>query len=241
MPEAYNRHFPDLGQKSNVAVGAAAAYSFRWVEGFSSWAIFTVNDATGEFSIQSDWGNWSYRWNVGALGGGKTLTQFLATCSGPDYITNKLGHGEPRAFTQEIDHDATINTWKAKILNARLLNSQSRNWLAKQFGIEIDRFASPLEWNGAAEAWYDLKRFDSSHDLGGSEAEAVTAIGDMFGFYDSLYGFLGGNEIDIWDSIETRTSWAYEFLCGHLLPFFFDYLRENVVNSDEAKEAAHGG
>jgi len=226
------RHFPDLTQTHKAHVGVAAVYHFRWVKEFSSWAIFTVNDATGEFAIQSDWGNWAHRWNTDALGGGKTLTQFLATCSGPDYITDKLSYGEPRSFRQEVDHEATIKMWKAKVLNARMLHCQSRGWLAKQFGIEVDRFADSIEQEEAAEIWYELNRFAKNYDLSASEAEAAVAIGDMFTSYDVLYEFLGGDELSIWESIETRPSWGYTFLRECLLPFFFNYLRENVVEPE---------
>jgi hypothetical protein len=227
----HGRHFPDLNQEVKATVGTAAVYHFRWVGTYSAWAIFTVNDATGEFAIQSDWGNWAHRWNIDALGGGQTLTQFLATCSGPDYITNKLSYGEPRSFTQEVDHEATIRAWKEKVLNARLMGNGAdlHKAVAKLFGFEPDFYIDGLDSEQAAEVWHELKRFGERYDLGQSEAEAIVAIGDMFTSYDALYTFLGGNEMEIWESIETRPSWAYTFLREFLLPFFFNYLRENVV------------
>ena len=231
MPKHDGRHFPDLTQTHKATVGTAAVYHFRWVKEFSSWAIFTVNDATGEFGIQSDWGSWAHRWNIDALGGGKTLTEFLAGRASADYITDKLSYGEPRSFRQEVDHEATIKTWKVKVLNARMLHCQSRGWLAKQLGIEVDHFADSIEVDEAAEIWDDLKRFARNYDLSASEAEATVAIGDMFTSYDALYEFLGGDEFSIWESIETRPSWGYTFLRECLLPFFFNYLREHILNS----------
>ena len=225
----HGRHFPDLDQEHRAHVGTAAVYHFRWVGTYSAWAIFTVNDATGEFNIQSDWGNWAHRWNIDALGGGQTLTQFLATCSGPDYITNKLSYGEPRSFSQEVDHEGTIKRWKEQVLNARAADSPSHEAIAKLIGFECDGHASAIDKETAAEVWWQLKRFGDQYDLGHSEAEAAHAIGDMFNCYSELYEFLGGNEYEIWESIETRPSWGYTFLRECLLPFFFNYLRENVV------------
>jgi hypothetical protein len=228
----HGRHFPNLDQEHKATVGTAAVYHFRWVGTYSAWAIFTVNDATGEFAIQSDWGSWAHRWNIDALGGGQTLTQFLATCSGPDYITNKLGYGEPRSFSQEVDHNATIKSWKEKVLNARLMGTHIHKEVAALFGFEPDYYADGLDSEQAADVWHELKRFDERYNLGQSEAEAIIAIGDMFTSYDALYSFLGGNELEIWESIETRPSWAYTFLRECLLPFFFAYLREHVVKPE---------
>lgn len=233
----HGRHFPNLNQEVRAHVGTAAVYHFRWVGISSSWAIFTVNDATGEFNIQSDWGNWAYRWNIDALGDGQTLTQFLATCSDPDYVTNKLGYGEPRSFSQEVDHETTIRTWKEKVLNARLMGHglNLHKSVANLLGFKPDFYIDGLDREQAAEVWYDLKCFDKCYDLGQSEAEAVVAIGDMPS-YGALYTFLGGNDFDIWESIKTRPSWAYTFLRECLLPFFFNYLRENFLKKNVVTE-----
>lgn len=96
----------------------ADVYSFRF-EGYSSWAIFTVCNATGELSIQSDWGDWSYRWNIDALG--KTakgdnirLTQFLSDRSSYDYVATKL-FPQPRAPSREL----TLRALQEEIIRCR--------------------------------------------------------------------------------------------------------------------------
>ena len=78
----------------------ATSYGYRFTD-YSGWAIFTVNDSTGELSLQSDWGNFSYRWNTGALGKGKTLTTFLAGTNS-HYVAEKFG-----VVSTELDESET--------------------------------------------------------------------------------------------------------------------------------------
>lgn len=69
---------------------AGTTYSFRSTERFG-WALCTVNDATGELLITSDWGNWSHRWDPNpACLGAPTLTSFIGTRGDVDYLARKL-------------------------------------------------------------------------------------------------------------------------------------------------------
>jgi len=74
----------NLPNVAEATISTATAYSFRFANG--GWAIFTVNDSTGELSIQSDWGEWAHRWHIGHLGS-PTLTKFIATHTA---ITNQV-------------------------------------------------------------------------------------------------------------------------------------------------------
>lgn len=58
------------------------------LEGFG-WYIAFLDDA-GCFSVQSDWGDYSYRWNMGGMPEGKNLVQFLAGCNDEHYILGKI-------------------------------------------------------------------------------------------------------------------------------------------------------
>ena len=87
---------------ASSTLGTADVYSFRFKRG---WAIFTVNDATGEFFITSDWGDWTHRWNIDALGC-PTLTEFIrrGDCH---YLAGKLGYCKGVNGTKELDLEAT--------------------------------------------------------------------------------------------------------------------------------------
>ncbi len=76
------------------AKAASVTYSFITEgDGFKSWALCTVNDQTGELLITSDWGNWSYRWHISALGV-PTLTEFIGSRGDVDYMARKLQGGD---------------------------------------------------------------------------------------------------------------------------------------------------
>lgn len=75
----------------------AASITYTFVtegEGYKSWALCTVNDQTGELLITSDYGSWSHRWHASpeALGA-PTLTAFIGTRGGVDYLARKLQPG----------------------------------------------------------------------------------------------------------------------------------------------------
>jgi hypothetical protein len=73
-----------------VSKSTSTTYEFR---GDFGWANCTVNDATGELGIQSDWGTWSHRWSPNPEHlGAPSLTAFIGTRGDVDYIARKLQH-----------------------------------------------------------------------------------------------------------------------------------------------------
>ncbi len=84
-----------------TAVSTATTYTFRGERG--GWALCTVNDQTGELSIQSDWGSWSYRWHASPASlGAPSFTHFLGDRSDVDYLARKLqGRNGGERFSPE--------------------------------------------------------------------------------------------------------------------------------------------
>lgn len=92
------------------------------------WALATVNNKTGELAIQSDWGNWSYRWHINALGSvheGRpcTLVEFIAERDAGhcDYLADKLvSHAERNQF----DEEKTVRELKRALIEQRLADAR---------------------------------------------------------------------------------------------------------------------
>lgn len=102
---------------------SATTYHLRPDKG-SGWALATVNDETHELTIQSDWGNWAYRWSssgmaTGADGRRCTLTEFLANRDAGhcDYIADKLTSHEER---NRFDSYESVKSMRRSLLAKRL-------------------------------------------------------------------------------------------------------------------------
>lgn len=214
------RHMPDLSEWK-VTVGTSDVYSFRFSDPFG-WAIFTVNDSTGEFQIQSDWGQWQFRWNTDYLGeshvkSGRPLTHFLADGNDPWYVTMKLGYNKPRSFAEEFSDDNTKQEFRRQIAEARKETILSKD-------------EARLIWNEADE-WFNTYDLDS-------DAGRVMAVEEMRTCHSALYDFLTGREghmlnQDVWESFQYGPSWEYTFLVHRLLPFFFAYLRDEILKLEK--------
>jgi hypothetical protein len=188
-------------EKYRVSESRPVSYSFRFDENWN-WAIFTINDVTGEFSIQSDWGNWSYRWNVSNLGGSalkspRPLTAFLANRDSDSYVADKLfSPDEKRRF----DSEGTKKALRGHIISERrdgsITSEQARE-----------------AWEAVDDADYSTER-----DLVDSVEEADD---------DNLFG---EGSYDIYEQFVAHKPCSEWFIvCYKLLPFFFDYLRREVL------------
>lgn len=140
----------ELVPYESVNIHKPTAYSFRFEKPLGCWAIFTLNEATGEFILTSDWGTFSYRWNVNSLGG-KKLTQFLAECE-PDYIVRKFAQ-DNKNLSNIIDVAAT----KAEI--KRLIEENPNYYDLEEVDNQLDYSDIPSNPNRHSDTlkyFYDL-------------------------------------------------------------------------------------
>lgn len=191
-------YMPSLKVKK-LDTGQTDYYHFVFEEPFA-WAIFSINDRTGEFSIQSDWGNWSYRWNIDNLGDTslkhpKPLTYFLSDRDECSYIVNKFAYN--RKDREEFDGEATRKAVKRIIISLR----QDR---------ELDQASARMYWDR-------LINFDMAH--------SYMFISEVdYGFAD--HGVL----LEMaYDALHFRQSAHFNILQYKLLPFFINYLNREIL------------
>jgi len=159
---------PTLGLVS--ALTTATTYHFQ-TEGpdWTSWALCTVNDATGELLITSDWGNWAHRWDVGALGM-SSLTLFIATREAVDYLAGKLqGRHGGRRFSAK----KTVAAFRQTLCSQRFQAGRA----AMQFP---RRHSLGLTCRVARDIWDSLN--DLVQDVGGSMDLFLAGLSDIYGF-----------------------------------------------------------
>lgn len=178
----------------------ADIYSFRWPD-YSSWAIFTVCDATGEFGIQSDWGTFSHRWNTGALGPlTPTLTEFLPSCE-PNYIMRKLLMVKQEDTQKIFDPEATQKHWD------ELIEEHKENgWISDKENYE-------------ARLREEMKEF---FDLVDDYCLDI-AIHDIT---NGLWEFLGQAP---YECLRYQESTTVAICRDELIPRFLQYLKDHVV------------
>jgi hypothetical protein len=195
------------------SISTATAYRFVFSE--MGWAIFTVNDETGEFQITSDWGNYSYRWMVGQQGKNldgtnKTLTEFLALQVSPQYVLTKMSSEGFKALDRDMDSKAT----RKQVLD----HVREHNQWCRPHGVKRNGF---LKQAGLITSGVKELNFDSQQE-----------------FIDSVFrGDLEKFLEQPWEYIQTKPSCRWEILEQTLLPFFFGFLRERLKAQEAEKEA----
>lgn len=145
----------------------AVTYSFRAADRMGGWACCTVNDATGELAITSDWGNWAHRWNISHLGtiGGRntTLTEFLGGGS-IDYIADKLMSRDQR---DRFDADATVAAFRELLREKRRDTKRyGGHWMWKYTSEPyLDKDTARRLWDAIRDLAYDVESSPGAVDL----------------------------------------------------------------------------
>jgi hypothetical protein len=201
------KRYPFPKTEAKVSVTKADVYRFRWPD-YSSWAIFTVCDDTNEFSIQSDWGSFSFRW--GDSLGDQTLTEFLATCDDPTYILRKFLYIKQDDTKDIFDAKATQKHWDELIQEHR----DHLRWS------HISGQGTPREQE--LEIRSDMAEFLDQAE-GGHPTCVDLAIHDIS---DRLWKFLGQEPHE---HLRYRESTTVTICRDELLPRFLQYLKDHVV------------
>lgn len=197
---------------TSTTITTATTYHFRVTDqpGRGGWALATVNDATGELAIQSDWGSWSNRWGTSPQSlGVPTLTHFIGERGGAHYLADKLTSLEERSF---LDADATVAEMRKRLCARRLEQGRA--------GCR-DRRYEPTERYGRDDGKIELSR-----EVARSAYEALSDLSDLDGkpelFIERFYRCYGANWIseEIWhdDVMQYRPGHPYLVLLHGILP-----------------------
>lgn len=215
----------------------ATTYYFRPVDDLG-WALATVNDATSELSIVSDWGNWSYRWGGHFGDSTPTLTDFIANRSldGCRYLADKLwgnGYGG-REFSPEL----TIKKWRSELAKRRLEQGREHRQIAiNEYGRDLRHMRGPAIDVMDAGACHDRsEKREYWHGITNSKepltASIARSIWDEFGslsdisnqelFLERFYRMQGYKWVhdheEPWDETESEQDHMYGVLLNSILP-----------------------
>jgi len=208
------------------------------------YALATVNDETGELTVQSDWGKWSYQWNPRphALGH-PTLTDFIATrTTGCNYLADKLwgkGYGGSRFSPQK-----TVAALRKRLAETRLEEGRHHLRISEYTHIRgpaIDRMdAGAQSVSAHKRRYYDFQSWtgvDGEPLTKGIAREIWDALDELDDhglsgelFVERLYRVNGvawlGDEL--WDQLEHDQDPAYTILLESILPALQSACAERV-------------
>lgn len=152
-----NTDIPKIKEIYTKSRATADVYRFVFKGYLSGWVIFTICDATGELSVQSDWGCWGHRWNTDHLGNGATLTEFIRDRDPEhaDYLANKLSYSMPADSRDVPDEEGTEEAIRTHILESRRSLAISKD-LAREAWDDVELFMGEYAEGGPSVAYYNL-------------------------------------------------------------------------------------
>ncbi len=205
-----------------------SAVTYRLSPDGYGWAIATVNDSTGELSIQSDWGCWSHRWSVENLGRTAdsrplTLTEFIGDRGGGHYLADKL---TPREDRERFDAEATVRELRRTLVQRRIDAARlSRDVFGSQ---HIEDVA--VEVRGAIERWpLDAETVRSVYD----QLDELESEDNPDAFYDAFFRVEGWPLVtdQPWEHARTRPVRSYLVLLHGILPALMAACRQGATTT----------
>ncbi len=204
---------PDcVPQLTLASQSTATAYRFEGADGshWNGWAICTVNDATGELAIQSDWGVWAFRWSADPKHlGAPSLTHFIGGRKMCHYLADKLtsrhGDGEQQA-RERFSPEATVKSWGERI----------------------------------AERWKDERITREERREIGRELRDLRHVDDLRDFIDRWHQIEGHDKIfadSPWEYIQHEPTTTYMVLLHGILPALVTACDAEIVARTAAEPA----
>jgi hypothetical protein len=234
----------------------ATTYRFQVPEPLGGWALCTINDATGELSVHSDWGNWSYRWWPSPANlGNPTLTHFIADRDAGhcDYLADKLFGG--RRASEEFDVDATIAAMRRTLAERR--REEAGAWV--EYYRDDPPEESPDVLGGEPPRWANKRPYRGDHYGGGGwwyedKGEPLTkgiareiwkALGSLAECRDSelfcerFFKVPGHVWItdEPWEHLVYSAAFDYQVLCRGILPALVEACAAEVKRRAELERA----
>lgn len=217
---------PDL---TFTGVSIATTYKFRVMEPLGGWALCTVNDETGELNVQSDWGDWSYRWSPNPKHlGAPTLTHFLGDRSEANYIACKLTSGK-YDYGREFDAEATVRAMQKRLAERRLEEGRHQadhhesRWHGKRYypGLRDE----PLTAGIAREIWEAL--------------ESLTDCSNENVFNERMWHVRGLDWVseEPWNLFEHTEAWPFTVLEKAIIPKLIEECAKRISAMPAASEA----